>query len=44
MKTYSMRDLENGERGRRYIMFDGKRGGSSKTRFYGNFIKKNKFD
>lgn len=33
MKTYSMRDLENGERGRGYIMFDGKRGGGSKTRF-----------
>lgn len=28
-----MRDPENGERGRGYIMFDGKRGGGSKTRF-----------
>lgn len=33
MKTYSMRDPGNGERGRGYIMFDGKRGGGSKTRF-----------
>lgn len=33
MKIYSMRDLENGERGRGYNMFDGKRGGGSKTRF-----------
>lgn len=40
MKTYSMRDLENGERGRGYIMFDGKRGGGSKTRFMVILFKK----
>lgn len=33
MKIYSMCDLENGERGWGYIMFDGKRGGGLKIRF-----------